>query len=95
MSPRPTPAELLDAPELAILAVLRTTLDATVATLTSVHPDLYSPDDHVRDPVFPGSSAIAGTLITLIRALEELIDVYRRLADTARERAREHAPVDF
>ena len=49
MNPLPTPEELLGAPELALLAVLRTTLDATVATLTSVHPDLYSPDGYAVD----------------------------------------------
>jgi len=95
MNPMPTPEELLGAPELALLAVLRTTLDATVATLTSVHPDLYSPDDHLRDPAFPGSSATVWTLLTLSRALKEQIDVYRRLADTGHERPRDHAPVDF
>jgi hypothetical protein len=84
MNPLPTPEELLDAPELAVLAALRTTLDAAAATLVSVHPDLYSPDHSVPDSVFPGSSATVGTLLTLIQALSGQIDLYRRLSDWAR-----------
>lgn len=94
MNPMPTPAELLGAPELALLAVLRTTLDAAVATLTSVHPDLYSPDDQLRDPVFPGSSATVWTLLTLSQALSEQIDLYRRLVDGGAPR-HEDLPEDF
>jgi len=94
MNHPPTPKDLLDAPELAVITVLRTTLDAAKATLISVHPDLYSPDDDLRDPAFPGSSAVAGTLLTLIRALSEQIDLYRRLVDGGAPR-REDLPEDF
>ena len=80
----PTPEDLLGAPELAVLAILRTTLDATVAMLTSVHPELYAADDLARDSAFPGSSATVWTLLTLCRALAEQIDVYSRLADQSR-----------
>ena len=91
----PTPEDLLETPELAVLAILRTTLSATRAILTSVHPDLYSPDDDLRDPVFPGSSAVAGTLLSLIQALTRQIDLYRRLADGGWPPPHGRRPVTF
>jgi hypothetical protein len=83
MSHAPTPKECLEAPELAILAILRSTLDTAEAILISAHQDLYCPDDDRRDLAFPGSSALSGTLLTLMKALSAQIDLYRRLADGA------------
>ena len=80
MDSLPTTNEILDAPELAVPAVLATTLEVTEATLLSVHPDLHSPLDYLRNPALPGSSALAFTLLTLIRVLAEQIDLYRGLA---------------
>jgi hypothetical protein len=92
MTPRalPTPADLLSAPELAVLAVLQTTMDVTESTLTSAHPDLYSPDDEIFDPLFTGSSQTVRTLLTLLRALSEQIHVYRLLVDQLQ--TSNHAP---
>lgn len=40
----PTPEDLVDAPELAILAALERTLDLVVRALVSAHPELADPE---------------------------------------------------
>lgn len=90
----PTPSDLLCAPELAILALLETAIEITESTLTSAHPDLYSPDDDVIDPLFAGSSQTVRTLLTLLHALAEQIRVYRLLAEHT-QASGNHPPEDL
>ena len=75
----PTPTELFDSPELAILAALSTTLRAVESTLLSLNPEIASLDEHLRQPALPGASAVVWTLLTLARALSDQIDFYREL----------------
>ena len=79
MTAVPTPSQLFDSPELAILAVLSTALDAVESSLLAANPDLFSPEDYLREPVLPGPAAMVWTLLTLIRVLSEQIDIYRQL----------------
>ena len=81
MTTVPTPTQLFDAPELAILAVLSTALDAAESSLLAANPDLFSPEDYLRDPVLPGPPAVVWTLLTLIRVLSDQLDFYRKLVD--------------
>jgi hypothetical protein len=79
MNAPPTPGEILDNPEVAALAVLETALHVTKSALVAGHPDLDSPEDYLRHPALPGSSALLWTLLTLIDMLSGQLGLYRNL----------------
>lgn len=90
-----TPDRVLQDPELALLAVLRTALHSAEALLVAAHPGHLCTDDPSKDYVFPGSFAVSGTLLTLMRALVGQIELYSRLAEEERQRAWTDKSADF
>jgi hypothetical protein len=79
MTPRrlPTPDELDDAPQLAIVAALDQILDLTLRTLVSLHPQLGDAEcpHWVRD-VSPASEA-ADRILAAARPLADALEAYR------------------
>ena len=73
--PLPTPDELDDNPELAVLAVLDVTLEAARAALLSVHGELRGPEEpEHRGMLSP--SLVARALIALGDALSSHVSIY-------------------
>jgi hypothetical protein len=78
------PTELLDAPELAILAVLDETLQQTIYALFAAHPELVSGDslEAYRD-VTP-EAWLADAIYNHANALQYAIERYRGAVERAR-----------
>ena len=74
----PTPWELLDHPELAVLTLLESAVTLTSATLCASHPQLSDPDYENR--LRPGDSKplLAENIIAAGNALLSLLGTYRR-----------------
>ena len=72
----PTPSELAHAPELALIAVLESTLELTVCILVAEHPQLY---DHERPYwiVQPPASILAESIVSLVDSLRQALADYR------------------
>ena len=86
---RATPDDLDAAPELAVIAVLETTLDQAVLALITQHREITDSDDLVG---LPPTAWLADILASAAQDLRHLIERYRQAAlDDARYRAR-HAP---
>ncbi len=87
MSPRPapTPAELADAPELAILVALDAIVDLALRTLVSEHPQLADPEC----PAWARQNSPAGDaahrVLATARPLCNALEAYRRAVATARD----------
>jgi hypothetical protein len=87
---RATPDDLDAAPELAVLAVLDTTLDQAVLALIAQHREITDSDDLVG---LPPSAWIADILASAAQHLRHLIERYRHATlDDAPHRAR-HQPL--
>jgi hypothetical protein len=74
----PTPPEIADVPELAILAALEHTLDLALYALLAAHPQLSDPEcpDRLRDP--SPARAAADRIVTAAHSLARALDAYRR-----------------
>jgi len=83
--PSPTPQDLLDAPELAILAALDHTLDLAVYALVSIYPELTDPERPLwrRDASAAGHAA--GIVIARTTGLKRAISEYRTALALPRE----------
>ncbi|TFG92250.1 MAG: hypothetical protein E4H11_09675 [Myxococcales bacterium] len=87
----PTPNDLADAPELAILAALDQTLDLVVRALVCAYPEL-------ADPECPGwlrqasrLAAAAETLVEHTTDMQQALRAYREAVEIRRQdRASEH-----
>jgi len=87
MTPRrlPTPDELDDAPELAIVAALDEILELTLRALVSFHPQLGDPEcPHWVRNASPASEA-ADCILAAARPLAGALEAYRGVV--ARRRA--------
>jgi hypothetical protein len=76
--PWPTPPDLAESPELAVLALLDATLDLAVSALLALYPELADPE---RPYWIDGPSAArnrAQTIATRAHALRDAIAAYRR-----------------
>lgn len=74
--PLPTPPELDQAPELALIAVLEFTLEIAVQALVAAHPQLC---DHQRPYWIPQtpSSMIAEVIVSTVDSLKQSLHDYR------------------
>jgi hypothetical protein len=74
--PLPTPPELDQAPELALISVLEITLEMTVRALVAAHPQLCDHDRPYWIPQTP-SSTIAETIVSKVDSLKQSLHHYR------------------
>jgi hypothetical protein len=88
----PTPPQIADVPELAILAALDDLLDLTLRALLAVHPQLGDSDgpDRLRDP--SPAHAAAHRIVTAAKPLARALDAYRRAVTPPR---RQHPDPDI
>jgi len=86
--PTPTPIEIADVPELAILAALEDILDLALRALLAAHPQLGDPDcpywAQDPSPAHAAADRILAAAVPLARAL----DTYRRAVTPSHH----HAP---
>ena len=89
-TPPPTPFEIANAPELAILAALDATLDLALRALLAAHPQLGDPDvpSWARDS--SPSRTTADRILALAVRLTHELNAYRRA--TAPSPRPEHDP---
>jgi hypothetical protein len=74
----PTPAEIADAPELAILAALDDTLETALRALLAAHPQLGDLECPAWAREASATSAAADRVLTAARPLAHALDAYRR-----------------
>lgn len=73
-----TPHDLDRHPELAVLSVLASALEAANCALISVHPHLRDADPDYADEADAPSAGIAHCLILMAGSLRETISSYKR-----------------
>lgn len=83
-SPRPTPLDLSNDPELAVLAALDALLELSVSALHAEHPDLGVDESEPHQ-----LTVLAGSIIESARRLRDLLRAYRAAL------ARHHRDVPF
>jgi hypothetical protein len=88
----PTPAELADAPELAILAALDDTLHLALRALVAAHPQLGDPDCPAWAREAGATAAAADRILTAARRLDRALDAYRRATTRSRDADSEPDP---
>ena len=93
----PTPGDMLDlgASELAILAALDTTLEATVAAMLLANPEVLHADPYDECGSHTPEVWIAEAFVTEARTLRMIIDRYRHALYRANERMREDDDIAF
>lgn len=86
---RPTPRDLVAAPELAVLAALQHILELSTFALLAMHPDLESEPSYLRPP--NSHAVLADQVIRLATRLENATARYYDavLADLRRPDARD------
>ena len=85
----PTPDDLADAPELAILAALDWTLDLVVRALVCAHPEIADPErPYWLRQASPVATA-AETLVEQMAGMEQALFAYREAVEIER---RDNAP---
>ncbi len=84
----PTPFELVNAPELAILAVLEGTLELLGRVLACAHPELLDTDveDDHRYKRLPAAALVADQLLVHAQRMLAAIREYRTVANPAKKR---------
>jgi hypothetical protein len=89
----PSPTELSDDPELAVLVTLTTALQMASFALLSVFPELDSPLDG-PDPHAPHGvqEAFATSIVKQIDALEDVVEEYLRAVERHRSWQNLHQP---
>jgi hypothetical protein len=87
----PTPDDLVDAPELAILAALDRTLDLAVRALVCEHPELADPERPYWLPHASPLTTAAQTLVDQTHDLKQALIAYREAIQIRRQ---EGAPRD-
>lgn len=83
----PTPTDLDLAPELAILAALQATGRLSRTAILSVRAELRDPDDGQPFLFCEDETGTVKTLVNLLDALLEQIDVYREKVEAEHRRA--------
>ena len=86
---RPTPRDLVAAPELAVLAALQHILELSTFALLATHPELEGEPSHLRPP--DSRAVLADQVIRLATRLEQATARYHAavLADLRRPDARD------
>jgi hypothetical protein len=95
MSPRrwlPTPAELDEAPELAILAALDDTLETALRALVAAHPQLGDSECPAWVRRTSAASAAADRILHASKRLAHALDAYRRAVTPRRDTETEPNP---
>ena len=94
LSPRrlPTPDEIDDAPELAILHVLDEVLNLTPRVLVAAHPELTDPEAPFWVREASRTSRKADDIVTTAHQLQRIIRAYRRASLLEREQRCETDP---
>lgn len=82
---RPAVDELYAAPELAVLAVLETTVDVALVALVAAHPDDFYDDDAPCPP----ERRAARALVEAARDVASAVNRYRLALVCARDRERD------
>ncbi len=85
----PTPEDLVDAPELALLAALERTLDLVVRALVSAHPELADPERPYWLRQASRMPTAAATLVDQSAEMKQALVVYREAVEIRR---RDNAP---
>lgn len=73
----PTPEELEDAPELAVLALLDANLEIALRALVSAHPQLADPDRPAWTLDQSPSGRAAKTFLARAKGLHRALETYR------------------
>ena len=91
----PTPDDLADAPELAILAGLDHTLDLAVRALVSTHPELADPERPywLRRP--SRMATVAETLVDQADAMKQALVAYQEAVQIQRRTKAPENPDDL
>jgi hypothetical protein len=71
------PPDLIDAPQLAVVAVLETALAMTASALLAAYPNIWSE----RAEIPPIEDACAVMLLQQIRSLEDTVQLYERIIE--------------
>jgi len=93
--PIPTPDDLVDAPELAILAALDRTLDLVVRALVCAHPELVDPERPYWLRRASPSAAAAETLVDQTADLKQALIAYREAIEIQRQDNAPGSPNDL
>jgi len=81
----PTPDDLLDAPELAILAALDLMLDLALHALVCEHPELADPERPYWLPQASPSATAARTVVAQADDLKQALVTYREAIEIRRQ----------
>jgi len=79
----PSPSDIADDPELAILAALQHTLELTTRALLAAHPELTDDERPAWIPS-PPTASVADLIITLANTLSCALQHYRQLCSHPR-----------
>ena len=91
----PTPNDLVDAPELAILAVLDWTLDLVVRALVCAHPEIADPERPYWLRQASPVAAAAETLVEQVAGMEQALIAYREAVEVRRRDSTSERPDDL
>lgn len=87
----PTPDDLVDAPELAILAALDQTLDLVVRALVCAYPELVDPERPYWLRQASRIATVAKTLVDQTAHMKQALIAYREAVEIRRQdKASEH-----
>ncbi|MEW5705154.1 MAG: hypothetical protein AB1781_11310 [Pseudomonadota bacterium] len=93
--PLPTPPELDEAPERAILAALEATLHLTMATLAADYPEIFETEG-LRETEHPFLPAwVADAIASQSRALLDTLETYRHALEVNNRRPAQLPADDF
>jgi hypothetical protein len=91
----PTPDDLVDAPELAILAALDWTLDLVVRALVCAYPELTDPERPYWLRKTSRTVTAAETLVDQTADMEQAIIAYREAVEIQRQEQASRIPDDL
>ena len=90
--PLPTPGEIADAPELALLHALDDILDLAPRVLVAAHPELADPEAPFWVREASRTTRKASDIVDAANRLQRHIRAYRRTISLARDPRREADP---
>jgi hypothetical protein len=92
-SPLPTPREIEEDPELAVLAAVAPALGALASALLAAHPVICDDERPYWLSKPSPAAGVARQMVTAAGRLGRLIERYRRLVANEEERRGPHQPV--